>query len=153
MDNINKFFNSVFSFIKKYSTLLLLLLIIITLVVLLGLFLPKTEGSVYGNRLDGIEDVPLTGDVKSSILDAITSTEKTTSSNIALTGKIIKINIKVKDDVSLEDAKKIYDSFKSKFTEQILAYYDIQIMLVSKDYSAFGYLKAGRPELKWTNNK
>lgn len=131
----------------------ILLVIIIIAVILIGLFLPKTEGSVFGNRLDGIENVPLTGDVKSSIIDAINATEKTTSSDITLTGKIIKVSIKVKDEVSLEDAKKIYDSFKSKFTEEILAYYDIQVMLVNKNYSAFGYLKAGRTELKWTNNK
>ena len=81
------------------------------------------------------------------------STEKADKATITLTGKIIKVNINVKKDVSLADAKGIYSTFKPKFSEEILGYYDIEVMLVHDDYAAFGYLKAGRPSLKWTNNK
>lgn len=147
---------NVINFIKRKSTIILLIIlavIVVIAIVLVGMFLPKTERSVYGNRLEGIENVPVTDSLKNSIIDSIVATDKTTSATVTLTGKIIKISIKVKDEVSLEDAKAIYNSFKDNFTEEILAYYDIQVMLTNSNYSSFGYLKAGRNELKWTNNK
>lgn len=146
----------ILNFIKKKSTIILLIilaLMIAVILVFLGLFLPKTEGSVFGNRLDGIEKVPISEDLKNDIINTIMSTDKADKATVTLTGKIIKVNINVKKDVSLQDAKGIYSSFKPKFTEEILGYYDIEIMLVHDDYAAFGYLKAGRPSLKWTNNK
>lgn len=146
----------VLNFIKKRSTILLLALLVIiiaTFLILAGLFLPKMEGNTYGNRLNGIEEYPISDDLKNDILKSIEDTSITTSQTLTLTGKIIKIKIEVKDEVALDDAKKIYDSFKEKFTEDILSYYDIEIMINAKEYATFGYLKAGRTELKWTNNK
>lgn len=146
----------ILNFIKKKSTIILLIILVLMIAVILvflGIFLPKTEGSVFGNRLDGIEKVPISEDLKSDIINTIMSTEKADKATITLTGKIIKVNINVKKDVSLADAKGIYSTFKPKFSEEILGYYDIEVMLVHDDYAAFGYLKAGRPSLKWTNNK
>lgn len=135
------------------SLISVLVLIIAGALIVMGVFLPKTSGDVYGNRLDGIENVPITDELKTNITQAIAATEKTDSSKVTLNGKILKITINVKEEVTLEDSKKIYDSFKEKFPENIKAFYDIEVIIINKNYSVFGYLKVGRTNLVWTNNK
>lgn len=135
------------------SLISVLVVMIAGVLIVMGVFLPKTNGDVYGNRLDGIENVPVTDEIKTNITQAIATTEKSDSSKITLNGKILKITINVKDDVSLDDSKKIYDSFKDKLPENIKNFYDIEVIIINKNYSVFGYLKAGRTNLVWTNNK
>ena len=147
---------NVLKFVKKYSTLILFILFVLLItvyVILAGMFITKTDGNVYGNRLDGIEKHPFTKEVETDILKSIEGTEKSTKATINITGKIIKIDIKVKDEVSMDDAKTIYDSFKENITEDIASYYDITVILENTNYTSFGYRKAGKEELKWTNNK
>ena len=65
---------AVWNFIKRHKVgiiciTILIIVIIAALLLVRSMFLSGTEGTLYGNRLDGIEEVPLDTNTLNSIVD------------------------------------------------------------------------------------
>jgi len=125
------------NFINKHKGLsivigLSLVLFIILLVIFISLFFGSGQ-SLYGNRLEGIEEVELTSKFLNDVQTKIKEDESVKDANVRLQGKIVYIVLEVNSDISIETAKTIAAKTLEDFKEEELSFYD------------FSYL------VKWTN--
>lgn len=148
------------AFYKKNRVYSILMLISITCIIaiLVGVlvyFFTQTSKDVYGNRLDGIEDVKITETKKDDILKNIESNEKVSEVDFDIRGRLVYVIISLKEGTHT-DAEAIAQGSLETFGEEIKAYYDIQFIVENKseteeNFPIMGYLKAGNSVIKWTN--
>lgn len=150
-------------FFKRHKIVLLIALILILLVCgamfVKEFFFSSDTEAIYGSRLNGIKKVPISDEVKEKIKEDLK--EDTSSVKVRLSGRIIYIIIKVKEDTSLEDAKNIGSKTLEYFKEEELKYYDIQIMISSEkesnQFPIIGYKHHDEEEKKhsivWTKDR
>lgn len=120
---------------KKYT---LILLVVFFLLVFLGLQVKKVlmpdEGKAsYGERLEEIENYPISDDVYNKIMEEYGKNTNVKQIKHHLQGKILKFFITVDDKVSVKDAKGLGDKIITYFDEKTLSYYSIQIYIVKAD--------------------
>lgn len=136
------------------------IVVILIIVVLLLMIMPlysSRSGSDYGDRLEGIKDVAIEDSVNSEIEEYFKSTEKTKSVKTNLKGKLYNITITVNDGVDVNEIADISNDVLSKFDEQQLKFYDIQIFIKNDNEesprSIVGYKNKNTDTFIWTNNK
>ena len=134
-----------------YACIFLVLLICI--ISIKNFLFPSNSNTNYGNRLDGIKDVPFTKSDQKKIIEKIDSNEKASKTQIKLKGKIINILYTVNDDVSIDDAKAIASDSLSVISEKEKKFYDIQIFISKKTNSEgfplIGYKNSSSKEIVW----
>lgn len=115
----------------------------------------EDENVYYGNRLDGINNVVVISSTESTLRE--TALEKEFISNLKLnvSGKIVNISITLKEEVSASDAKSIVPSLIKLFSEEQLAFYDIQVFLTasvveSEIYPLIGYKNKNNDTIVWS---
>ena len=108
------------SIVVGLSIILLIIIIVIFAILFLG-----GGGSVYGNRLEGIEEVKLTNKFLTEIKDNLKEDESIVDANVRLQGKIVYIVFELKSEVSVDTAKLIASNTLEKFSVEELAFYDI----------------------------
>lgn len=91
------------------------------------------HGSKYGNRLDGINKISFTRNDKSSITKFISDNDKVTEAKLNIHGKIVNVIFNVKEDTSLDDAKKIASESLEKFSDDVKNFYDIEYIITKND--------------------
>ncbi len=94
---------------------------------------PNSSKDLYGNRLNGIEDVVIKEDTISVIKDLILETKKVNNIKYSLQGRIMKFIIDVKKDTSLVDAESLSDSIIEALSTEQQSYYDIQVYLICNE--------------------
>lgn len=124
-------------FLKKNKYILLialafLILFIIMLIAVKDLFF-STGKDKYGDRLEGIEEHEITDDRQYDVINSLKENEKVKDVTIDIKGKIIHIMIDMKNETSLDDAKKIASLALEKFKEEELSFYDVQFYLTQKE--------------------
>lgn len=139
---------------NKIVTLLVIILILcisaISYVALTYFF--GTSESVYGDRLDNIEDYPLTDSDMEDIELVLEENDEITSSTIWLSGKIIYVSAEFTEEVSLEEAKKIAATSLDNYKEGYLDYYDLSFTVFSENFTLMGYKNSTNTSLVWNNN-
>jgi hypothetical protein len=149
------------NYIKKNRNMIILSSVIgITILLILYMFYMlffRSNGStMYGNRLEGIKDYPLTTEF-SVMKENLLETEKVIKVTNNLKGKIINIMITVNDDITIDLAKELEVIVIESYTEDQKSFYDIQIYLISNNEEQFGYPSIGykhhtSEKVVWTNN-
>lgn len=120
----------------KFKIILLSIFVVIMILAFFGikeLIYPNSSIDLYGNRLEGIEEVSIKNDTITNIKELITKTEKTNSVDYYLTGRILKFIIDVKKDTELVDAKSMADNIIDKLSEKQQSFYDIEVFITSKE--------------------
>lgn len=143
---------------------ILAIILIVCLVVLVGVSLKYFYGSsnsVYGNRLDVTEKVPMKEETMNKVKSTLEENEKVNSVKVAKKGKIVYISIKYVDDVKMDEGKKIAESSIELFSEEELSVYDIEYTIKSnltnedkdnKSYTLMGSKNAnGSGSISWNN--
>ena len=148
------------SYLRKHLKLLVILSVFIILVI--SAFVAYSlifvnNSSKYGNRLDGIESVKLTNNMKSKIENNIKTLEITKKIKIELSGKIINIIVVVNDDIDTSKAKEISNKVLELLTDEQKKFYDVQIF-VKKDsddskFPIIGYKHHNNENVKWTYDR
>ena len=118
------------NFIKRNKKLLVV--IVIFLVALVGAVQLKnilfpSGGAIYGNRLEGIEEVEVSKDLDKQILELLK--DGIMKADVRISGRIVNIHITVNGDVSVATAKSYADKTLTLFAEKQLKYYDIQVFM------------------------
>lgn len=108
--------------------IILVICIVVVVVVSITYFYGSSE-SVYGNRLDITEEVPLKEELLSNIEEELTKDESVKSVSTVLKGRIVYININFVDGTKMEDAKKKTSAVLDLFSEEELAVYDINFTI------------------------
>lgn len=127
------------NFIKKHKMTTFIILVYIVLIgfgfFLYNMFIGSSGMPVYGDRLDGIDKVPITEEQKTKIVDAISKESNVKSvSSLTLSGKIVKVIITLDDNANREEAKKLANKVTENMTEEQNKFYDVQVFL-NKEYN------------------
>lgn len=155
--------------IKRHKGLALvggltLILIIIIFIIFANMIFSNGD-SVYGDRLNGI--VKINGNKIDSIVDEVLELEEVLEIDIRTQGKIVYTTILYKEGTKLDKAKEIASNTLSKYSEEMLDFYDFGYFLkedVADDETSddeaekkTGFIVAGtkHPEyesISWTNS-
>ena len=115
-----------------------ILLVILGFAVYSFLF-PNIGSPVYGNRLDGIEDVEIKEEQTNKIEKEIKAKEFVSAASSYMKGRIFNVFVTVKDGTSVEDAKSVTTIVMDNLEKDQRAYFDIQVFLTNENAEASGY--------------
>ncbi|MDD6878861.1 MAG: hypothetical protein PUD59_01340 [bacterium] len=149
-------------FIKKnkITVFVIILFIVITigLYFAYGLFFSNSGKPVYGDRLDGIEEVEISSDLMSKMETSIKENKNVKETSTNVSGRTLNIIITVLDELSINEAKKIGESSYKELSEQQIKYYSIQIF-IKKDseeqnnFPIIGYKQKESTSISWTKDR
>lgn len=139
---------------RKYYKLIVTILILVVITVFV-LFIYKNlfeEG--VSERLEGIENYALTKEEIKSVKEKLNEIEQVESVDISTNYKIIKIFLKLKEDVDFAAVEKISNESTEMFSEDNLSFYDIEIFVECLDedsevYPKVGYKHKTNSEFTW----
>ena len=142
---------------KESIFLTVFLVIILTCLITFIVMWFGGNGDKYGTRLDGIKDVPLSDSYLEEISSEVKDEEIVSNATIDVEGRLVNAIITVSDDASIDASKNLSDIVKDNFTEDELAFYDIQIFLVDSGsneesiYPIIGYKHKTSDVFVWSN--
>lgn len=115
-------------------------------------FFYSKDTNEYGNRLNGIEKHPISSELKSNYKETLLANESIKSVEFNTKGRIIYVNIKFDENISLDNAKKLVEDNLSLFSEDILSYYDLQFILSSDNFTIMASKNVASEKISWNNN-
>lgn len=126
---------------NKYTTLAIIIffLVIILGIVLYNYLFPQSGSPVYGNRLDGIDDVEITKNDLDDINKKIEEEASVSTSKANISGRTVNFILTVKEDTKGADAKNLSMIIAESFSQEQRDYFDIQVFIVCEDKEADGY--------------
>ena len=157
MKKIKKFYKEHRVFTILMSVVIVCLILIIT--VLVQIFYFGNGNDKYGDRLEGIENVPITESREDDFEKNIVNEGKAKKCDLIVTGRIIYITIQFNEDVDLETAKSVALKSLESFSEEELAFYDFNFTLKKNTSDKVeGFLISGARTkngsgLVWNNNR
>lgn len=114
--------------------------------------------TVYGDRLKDIDKYPITEDFKNEYTSSLEEDADILDVTFNTKGRVIYIRIKYADDFSLVEAQSKASASLSKFTDNILSYYDINFSLLSDEttnsdgFAIMGAKNVNSENIVWNNN-
>lgn len=140
--------------IKKYRVIIIVLIVIALMLCTFFAFksflYPSDSKSVYGNRLDGIKDVPITSNKKMGVVNEIKTNAEVKTSSMNVQGTIINVIIRGKDSLAVDKAKEIVGNTMKKFSDKEKEAYDIQFFITGTKYTLIGYKNKTTADVVWT---
>lgn len=138
------------SFIKKHrfaiiTVVIFLVLVILALFALKEIFFPNDKASVYGNRLDGISEVSISDKDISKIKKELTDAKFIETVTHTIEGRRLNFVVTVVAKTDLINAKTSGDVIISNLSDEVKAFYDIQLFIKEKNgdkeslYPIIGY--------------
>ena len=120
-------------------------------------FFPDEGKAIYGDRLEGIEEVEITTKQQDNIISSLEEKAEVKEVSCDIAGRILNVLITVNDDVELDPAKALTSSITDVLKEDQLGYYDIQVF-ISKDsedtrFPIIGYKHQNKDEFTWTKDR
>lgn len=140
---------------KKRTIKYIILTIIIILIFVLSFFIYKNifaDGNT--TRYKDIENYKLTNDEKNSAKDKINELDGIKDINIYIDSKIIKIVVKLENDIDFVTIQAKANEVISSFSEKNLSYYDLEFFVSSSNeeseiYPQIGYKFKSNSEFSW----
>ena len=138
------------------KVILILLLCFVVLVISLFVLLKDYNNdtkALYGDRLDGIEEVKMTSSKLNKLDDAMKATELVSSSKAYVKGKILNIDVVIKKEVDRETSKGLSSVVLENLEDAEKKFYDIQIFIDKYDDASFpiiGYRHHNKENFSWT---
>ena len=110
-------------FIKKHKLTTFIIFVYIVIIGFLffiyNMFIGSNGMPVYGDRLDGIDEVPITDEQYNKIVTDLSSETNVISvSEAKLSGKILNVIITVGDNVETASAKSLAEKVDNNLTEE-----------------------------------
>ena len=150
---------NIFKFLKKNSHTIVGIIIVI-FVIILGIvvknfFFPDDVEAYYGTRLEGIEKIKISDKKKEELKEHFKDSSK--SLTIRIQGRIIYVDVKLNDDVTVDTAKDLSNKTLEKLSDDEKAYYDIQF-IISKEsdtdhFPIIGYKHHTKSAIAWNKNR
>ena len=149
------------NFIKNNKVTVVAFIICVIFVILVFAvkltFFPNEGTAIYGDRLDGIEEVEITDKQQEDIIKALEDKDEVKKVSCDIKGRTLNVLITVNDDVELDPAKALTSSITENLEEDQTSYYDIQVF-ISKDnddtrFPIIGYKHQNKDEFSWTKDR
>ena len=130
---------------------ILLICAIAVIVVVLKYFIGSRK-SVYGSRFDNMK-VKITDAQQNDYIKGLEENTNVVKVRFRVSHKTLYISVTFKDDIKIEDAKKIVDDSLALFSDDIKETYDINYTIKNASYTLMGAKNAPGNGLIWGNNK
>lgn len=150
----------IWNFILKYRVY-----IVIAIIIFFGIFIgisfkayidPVDETVVWGDRLNGKENVPISDAKLREIESFIKEDKNVTKASVRIVGKTIKTVIitSTKDD-TIEKMKELGSKIVEKFEEKEVNYYEFGFSIENKDanYALLGEKKNTNKDITWNSDE
>lgn len=117
-----------------------------------------SSDSKYGDRLNGIEEVLISDEMKTNFVNTMNEDELINNSSIKVIGKVVYVSIQFKDDVTLVEAESRALASLLTFEQKYLDFYDFNYTLKrdatenSEGFLIMGARNANGNGLTWNNN-
>ncbi len=130
---------------NKYTTIVFFIFLFLFLIgwLIFGLVMPKNGEPVYGNRLDGIEEVKVTNDEKDKLVTELEKRKYVNKASVHVNGKIINVLVETTNGTKVGTAKTLKKVVLEGFSKDQLSFYDIQLFLTNEISTAKGYPAIG----------
>lgn len=120
-------------------------------------FFPDEAKAIYGDRLDGIEEVEITSKQQDNIISKLEEKAEVKKAEVDIKGRIINVIITVNDDVEVNSAKALTTTITDTLEEDQRSYYDIQVF-IKKDnddarYPIIGYKHQDKDSFSWSKDR
>lgn len=116
--------------IQKHKFTVFVILVYMAVVVLGFVIYNQSNSDLYyGDRLDGIEDVPIEESQYDDLEKELKENKYVSNMTHHLSGKTLNVIITVVADTSLSNAKKIGSMVLTGLTEEQLSFYDVQVFI------------------------
>ena len=118
-------------------------------------FYAGTSSSKYGERLDGIENYPLSKTLEKDIQDLYKDNTEIDKVTVTNEGKIVYITINFKQSIKVSTAEDLAIKSLEKIGEKNLTYYDIHYILTysgteeNTNFPVFGSKSANSLKVVW----
>ena len=118
-------------------------------------FYAGTSSSKYGERLDGIENYPLSKTLEKDIQDLYKDNTEIDKVNVNNEGKIVYITINFTKSIKVTTAEDLAIKSLDKVGEKNLTYYDVQYILTysgteeNTNFPVFGSKSASSLKVVW----
>ena len=127
------------NYIKKHKLTSFIILVYIIVVAfayfIYKLFVGSSGLPVYGDRLDGIENVPITEEQIDKIVEELSKNESILKiTRPYLNGKILKVIVTVSDGAVLQPLKELDSKIFNALDADQRAFYDVEYF-IAKDYN------------------
>ena len=149
------------NFIKNNKVTVVAFIICVIFVILVFAvkltFFPNEGTAIYGDRLDGIEEVEITDKQQEDIIKSLEDKDEVKKVSCDIKGRTLNVLITVNDDVELDPAKALTSSITDNLEENQTSYYDIQVF-ISKDnddtrFPIIGYKHQNKDGFSWTKDR
>jgi len=147
---------------KNNKVLLVLIGILLICFIVLGFgfykyFYAGTGQSKYGDRLNGIEEYPLSESLEDEVKTLYSKENTIGEVSVDVKGRIIYITIDFKEIIKVEDAKKLALKSLDVIGEKNLTFYEIQYVLTAsyekdaekKSFPIFGSKGINSSKVVW----
>lgn len=114
---------------KILSMICLLAFVIILILIYVFCSIFVGGNNKYGHRLDGIEEVEISGEILKSVSDDLEKKNEVDSADVRIQGKIVYVDIIYTKDVSEDKAKEIATSTLDSFSKEEKEFYDFEYIL------------------------
>lgn len=149
------------SFIRKNKFVIIAIGVFLILVVLVfqiaTMFFPEEGTALYGNRLDGIEEVELSNSKLTKIESNLKSDGAVKEADVSVAGKIVEVIITVQDNTSVDTAKALNTKVLDSLSNKEKKFYDIQIFVKkdseATDFPIIGYKHHAKDTFSWTKDR
>ncbi len=126
----------------------------VAFVVLLFLIYKNLFSNSDGDRYEGIKNYKLTKEEISAVTEKVnTLGDSVASVDVYVKSKIIRIFVKLKEDVNFKTVKEVSNQTIGLFSESNLEYYDLEIFFDTEKesdvYPKIGYKHKTRKEFSW----
>lgn len=129
---------------------ILLACVIAILCVVLKYFV-GSNSSVYGNRFDNMK-TKITEKEQNAYIKALEDNSSVSKVRFRVNHKTLMISVTFKNDIKLDDAKKIIDGSLEKLSDKVKETYDINFTVNVGDTTLMGARNASGNGLFWNNN-
>ena len=136
-------------------------IIFVCAIIVIGVVITSFLGSsksVYGERLEGIENVQITDEIQNHFIEKLKEDELLENVTIKSKGKIVYVTMNFKENVSLVEAESKALASLSLFEENYLNFYDFHYTLkqnateTNEGFLIMGAKNANGSGLVWNNN-
>lgn len=146
--------------IRNNKVLLVLLGILLVCIIAIGILFYKffyagAGGSKYGNRLNGIENYPLSSNLQDEIKSLYSDNSKVGTIKVNTEGRVIYIDIDFKETLKVSEAESLAEKSLKKIGENNLTYYDVHFILTysgeeeNENFPVFGAKSSNSLKVVW----
>ena len=130
---------------------IILVVCIIAIIIVFLTYFVGTKKSVYGSRFDNMK-THIKEAEQNSYIQALEERSGVEKASLRVQGKTIYVRVIFKDDIKLDDAKKIIDSSLEKFSDDIKETYDMNFTIKNTSFVLMGASNSSGNGLSWNNN-